>query len=157
MLVSLKTGPFSFQVGNLIRCRTQEDLIQLLEIYSKEFANIKEKDELRHMLQKIGLSYENNILYISNPLRWSQVSMVERVKLKMPPTTNSLESLHGHLNEATPRRNNFWGALSRIIRMINQKITAFPDALQHTFYNSIKISKKRSNIIGKANLRTEIE
>ena len=69
------------------------------------------------MLKKMGhnYSYANNEITRCDENRWKQVSMMERVFYEMPSTTNSLESSHGHLNRKTPRRNNFWTALNRII------------------------------------------
>jgi hypothetical protein len=39
-LVSLKQSKFSYQVGNLVKCRVLKDFITLKEIYEKEFSNI---------------------------------------------------------------------------------------------------------------------
>ena len=40
--------------------------------------------------------------------RWESVALLFRVPLHMPSTSNSLESTHGHMNQKTPRRNNFY-------------------------------------------------
>ena len=75
------------------------------------------------MLKKMchNYSYANNEITKFDENRWKQVSMMERVFYEMPSTTNSLESSHGHLNCKTPRRNNIWAALNRIITfLINQ-------------------------------------
>jgi hypothetical protein len=48
---------------------------------------------------------------VINPLdsrRWEQVSHSVRVAYELSPWANSFESIHGHLNESTPRRNDFW-------------------------------------------------
>ncbi|KAK8896368.1 hypothetical protein M9Y10_014266 [Tritrichomonas musculus] len=61
------------------------------------------------------MSFDKNYkLYISNEIEWTKVSLLKRIPFKMPTTTNSLESTHGHLNKKMPRRNNFWMSLFRI-------------------------------------------
>jgi hypothetical protein len=58
------------------------------------------------------------------PERWKQVSMLERVPARMPPTTNSLESIHGHLNAQTSRRNTFSRSLHRIVAWSANLVTS---------------------------------
>jgi hypothetical protein len=41
------------------------------------------------------------------PARWEEVSQYIRIRYKMPPAASPLESIHGHLNEATPPRHSF--------------------------------------------------
>jgi hypothetical protein len=52
-----------------------------------------------------------NILLIlidaSGSTRLEEVPQAIHVSFGLPPTINSLESIHGHVNEATPRLNDF--------------------------------------------------
>lgn len=50
--------------------------------------------------------------------RWIEVLMLSRASFKMPSCTNQLESAHGHMNDATPRRNSFFASIKRIIEQI---------------------------------------
>lgn len=61
----------------------------------------------------------------------------------MPSTTNSIESIHGHLNEATPRNNCFWPSLHRIIMAINFQIHRFNDKLHHNFNKFVRDIKRK--------------
>ena len=99
-------------------CRCQKDFETLTGRFNSIFKNIKnkrEKDLLNKTLSAIGIPFENNELIINNADLWSQVSMIERRKFQMPSTTNSIESQHGHLNEATPRNNMFIFSIYRLI------------------------------------------
>ena len=74
-----------------------------------------------------------NKISISDSKTWSRVSMIERVKTRMPSTTNALEATHGHLNESTQRRNDFWPSLHRLVKSINDRTHSFEDHLKHSF------------------------
>jgi hypothetical protein len=43
----------------------------------------------------------------SGSTRFEEVPQAIHVSFRLPPTTNSLESIHGHVNEATARQNDF--------------------------------------------------
>ena len=51
--------------------------------------------------------------------------MIGRKKFQMPITTNSIENLHGHLNETTQRNNIFYHSIYRLIIFINSSIRHF--------------------------------
>jgi hypothetical protein len=60
------------------------------------------------ILNKVGLALAKGKLSVRSAEHWQQGSMLERVPSRMPSTTNSLESIHGHLNAQTSGRNAFW-------------------------------------------------
>jgi hypothetical protein len=74
----------------------------------------------------------------------------------MPSTTNALESIHGHLNEATPRRNDFWPSMKRLADHINEGIKRWPDAVRHNFNHAWRVSFTRISKIGENELRDQI-
>lgn len=51
----------------------------------------------------------------------------------MPSTTNTLESMHGHLNSNTPRRNNFFSAIARSISELDSKYEKITQRIQHNY------------------------
>jgi hypothetical protein len=59
---------------------------------------------------KAGLVIANILLILidaSGSTRLEEMPQAIDVSFRLPPTTKSLESIHGHVNEATPRRNDF--------------------------------------------------
>jgi hypothetical protein len=70
--------------------------------------------------------------------------MIERVPMRMPAATDSLESTHRHLNATTPRRNSFWGSMHRIGEMMRMKSTQLSSCVRHNFNDEIRISFKCS-------------
>lgn len=64
---------------------------------------------------------------------FQQVSMLFRIKFLMPSPTNSLESIYGHLNHRTPRRNYFYSPILRIITELNSKYTNLNQRINHSF------------------------
>ena len=72
---------------------------------------------------------------------------MERIKYKMPTTTNSIESVHGHLNEATPRNNLFFSSIFRIIMSINTQIKQFNEKVHHNYRKIINDIKKKKKIM----------
>lgn len=90
------------------------------------------------------MSFINEEITIVNREMWKQVSMIKKRSYRMPRTTNSIESIHGHLNEATPHNNCFWPSLHRIIMTINFQIHRFIDKLHHNYNKIVRDIKRKS-------------
>jgi hypothetical protein len=77
--MSLKRKEFSYQVGNLVKCRTEDEFRCLKEAYEVEFRGVTESDRLRQLertLAKAGLIYcDGEILIKDDGVRWNAVSM----------------------------------------------------------------------------------
>ena len=147
LIVSLKTNTFSEQVSELIKCQCTKDFETLVANYSQSWASLRDenqKAELENILEKVGLGMIGGTVTVVNEHRWKQVSMIERVKYKMPSCTNQIESFHGHLNYYTPRRNEFWHSIKRVIDMIIKKNENFEERFKSN-YSAYK--RKIKNII----------
>lgn len=77
-------------------------------------APVSNEQSINIVLDKVGLfyNYDENTIVVKTQNRWEEVSLQFRPLYKMPSTTNSLESYHEHLNKMTPRKNNFYAAVS---------------------------------------------
>jgi hypothetical protein len=143
-LRSLKSTEFSYQIGALVSCRCEIDLQNLLDEYSKEFSNFVDDIEKMGIIQKkletCGMQFnlKTKRIEIHNTERWALVSLVKRVECRMPSTTNSLESSHGHLNAQIPRRNDFYTSLTRLMRFIITKTHNFKPAYRTNLNKAIK-------------------
>lgn len=161
LLVSLQKNIFSFQIGNIVKCRNQLDLDKCFYLYSDEFekflidykeqhgeeAHDDMKKQLNVILEKVGLTFSDKI-EIAQKKRWKQVSLYERIKKAMPSTTNSLESLHGHINADVPRRQNFFHSLKKLIKWLNSKIVNFSKLLKKKF----KYSTDKGDVVFYSNI-----
>ena len=133
LLVSLRFSAHSYAIGKILRCTTIFELNNALTTFSILFSKITDPDEMADLnkaLGKVGLEFADGSLNLVNQRRFDQVSMLSRVEYRMPSTTNSLESTHGHLNKKTPRRNGFWPSMYRLCEaliidqnMLNKRIT----------------------------------
>jgi hypothetical protein len=85
---------------------------------------------------------------VQDPIRWSQVSCIVKVNERLPFTTNSIESLNGHLNEVTPRRNSFWGSLTRLASMIEFGILNYHTSVRHNFNSATRRAQALARAIG---------
>jgi hypothetical protein len=66
-LLSLKRREFSCQVGNLVKCRTEDEFNSLKQIYEEEFRSIMDPDRMRLLektLGKTGLNYNEGTIVI---------------------------------------------------------------------------------------------
>ena len=158
-LVSLKAKPFSFQIGQIIKCKCIKDLNAILMQYSEDFAKIEDpslKKQLDQTLEKIGMIYKNGVLVIANQNKWEKVSMIERIKMSMPSTTNSLEATHGHLNDETPRRNDFWSSLYRLAKSLLNNDFNLNEKIKHSYNNQIRKTRNREKRLPKEEMEKEI-
>lgn len=100
-------------------------------------ANEEEYEKVNLALEKVGLLFIDNQIFIDDEKRWDEVSMVERCFYQMPSTTNTLEATHGHLNKRTPRRNTFYQSVFRIFRELSAKYLAINDRIKHNYMCTI--------------------
>jgi hypothetical protein len=123
-------------VTDLVRARTKEEfqrlcaeyVLHLTQILNDSGHDAKVLERLKKEFAKAGLVYETGKIVISKEKRWKSVSMYIRSQEGLPPTTNYLESIHGHLNEDTPRNNTFCGSLCHLRQQILVSISGFPTA-----------------------------
>ena len=149
LLANLQKKKYGFEASKLVSCKCQKDFLTLTGQFNSIFQKItdsKEIEKLNKTLLKIGLKFINEEITIFNLDRWNEVSMMQRQSFKMPSTSNSIESIHGHLNEATPRNNLFFSSVYRLIMAINTQIKQFEEKLHHNFNKIIRdIKRKGSN------------
>lgn len=148
LLVSLKYSQYSYVVGELLKCTSLLDHNNALTEFSNRFAKISDANELRELnnvLEKIGMNFADGSINLVNQKRWDQVSMLSRINFKMPSTTNSLESSHGHLNKKTPRHNGFWSSINRLCESFILKTNLLNTRIQHNYSYLKNTTQKRFN------------
>ena len=98
---------------------------------------------IEQILAKIGLGYDylNSIIEVQDVKKWNQRSMMQRIKYSMPTTTNSLERVHGQLNKKTPRWNNFWSSLYRVISNLSKQNLLYKEKVLHNYNHVIRKTK----------------
>lgn len=145
---NLQKLKFGFEASKFVSCRCKKDFETLTKEFNKTFLKLNDKDIkiLNQTLRKIGMSFINEEITIVNREMWKQVSMIKKRSYRMPITTNSIESIHGHLNEATPRNNCFWPSLHRIIMAINFQIHRFNDKLHHNYNKIVRDIKRKIHL-----------
>jgi hypothetical protein len=67
-------------------------------------------------------------------------------------TTNALESINGHRNEATPRRNSFCTSILRISKMFCHSIDSFSCSVRYHFNNATRRALLQMRIIDEAEM-----
>jgi hypothetical protein len=157
-----KCGRFARLVGNMISARSEAELNVFKEEYIPDFLQVcethgPEEAQLKLRLGKVGLGMTPDGLEVADQQRWSQVSMLERVGTTMPSTTNTIECLNGHMNEATPRNNTFWGSLHRIAWIFTRKIDSFPICVQHNLRNERRQIYKQLGSTSVARMQREVQ
>jgi hypothetical protein len=151
----LKSKEFSLAVGNLVKCRTEDEFVALRFMYEGEFAPVMgfcpehpRGKLLLRTLKKAGLiDGEGKEITVEDEARWEAVFMWRRVVMRMPSTTNCLEVTHKHLNEAISRRNPFWDSLALLFEAIADKTIRFETAAVHDFRISLKRSRRKSQSV----------
>jgi hypothetical protein len=127
-------------VADLVRARTEKEFHRLCAEYAPHLTQIlndsahdtKALERLKKEFGKAGLVYETGKIVISKE-RWKSVFMYTRSQEGLPSTTNCLESIHGHLNEDTPRNNTFGGSLCRLQQQMLVSISGFSTAARRNF------------------------
>ena len=142
-LVSLGTKPYSMQIGELVASKCQHDFDVLCSAFKKTFESYigtEEFEDIQKTLKKAGLQFdlEAKEIKIVDKEIWSSISQIERIKFRMPSTTNALEASHGHLNEKLPRRNDFWTGMLRLVNFLIIKENNFKKAIKCNFRRSLK-------------------
>ena len=155
LLKSLTYNEFSYDISNILKCCSKEDLQNSFLTYSELFGCViePEKKILRDkILKKVGLIFEDNSIIIKDEKLWKKVSLFERMPFKMPSTTNSLESMHGQLNHNVPRHNNFWNAIYKLANHFMMKTHTTQDHIKHNY-----LFEKRQTIAHSLRISLRIE
>jgi hypothetical protein len=87
--------------------------------------------------------------------RWAQVSSIFKINEGLPMTTNSLESINGHLNAETPRRNVFWASMMRMCKMIRHGVQHHAASVLHNFHTTTRRIYKLVKSIGEEEIRQQ--
>ena len=149
---NLKKFDYFYEMKNIINCATQFEYFNCINIFSMHLSEIVDKKpieltNINKSFKKIGFKFYNRRLELSDPEKWSQITMLNRVHYHMPTTTNSLESTHGHMNHRTPRRNTFYSSIYRIYNELTAKYSNLADRILHN-YNYLKNkSLKKAHLI----------
>ena len=112
-IANLKKAKYSYELIKLIGCRSLFDLQNTKGLFGAKFTEIIQKNPeeeqiINAALNKIGLTFFDETILPADEEQWKKVSLYERIEYCMPSTTNTLESVHGHLNSKIPRRNYFF-------------------------------------------------
>ena len=165
LCVSLHYSPETYYIVELIKALTEEQLIniklRMIEQYNTLFNGDEKHDNqimnnINGSLKKVGLFFTKNDIAIIDELKWKSVSMMHRVPTRMPSTTNSLESTHGHINKITPRRNNFYGALYRIVKHIMNKSQRVQECIKINYARAKRVTLTTLKQKSEARIRDEI-
>lgn len=105
-------------------------------------------DLIQKCLLTCGMHFntETKKIEVCDEERWTSVSLIERVNFKMPTTTNSLESSHGHLNSTIPRRNDFYTSLTRLIEFTIHKSHNFSKSYATNFNRAKRQISNQSSV-----------
>lgn len=145
-LYGLKKLDYFYQIKYLLRVTSNFEWENSIDYFSKSFKKICDKNpeeilKINNTLEKAGLFFDGNIIFIENDELWDEVSMHRRVNYNMPSTTNTLESMHGHLNKRTPRKNTFYSAILRVHNELSKKFIEISNRIKHN-YNYLKNATK---------------
>jgi hypothetical protein len=152
-LRTLKDPIFAVYVGDIVPARTDIELQLLFERYSVQLADkLRQEPDLTKQaikqLAKAGLGLTaGHQIFVQDELRWQQVSMLVRIHEEMPPTTNCLESIHGHLNESTPRNNTFWASMCRLGAQMVRSVSGYGFAVRHNFNHACRKAQDIARMI----------
>ena len=148
-LASLKDHYIRTLIGELVKSVSMCDflgaskvIISQIEQYMNRFP--PKVVSIIESLQRIGITFdiEDHALKVTDVAKWRAVSMQERVDLRMPSTTNALESTHGHMNAKTPRNNNFFSAIHRIVKAMMLKTNTINQSIQNNYKRLIRETKR---------------
>jgi hypothetical protein len=90
-------------------------------------------------LQSIRLTVTDGIIEIEeNSKLFSQCCIAYRLEAGIPLCANSIESVHGHLNENIPRHNNYFHGCATLIQRINNRFKIMRKYLESKLVQNYK-------------------
>jgi hypothetical protein len=166
-LVTLKDRVFGVFVHFLVKTGTSEQFEILREIYRSQVhdaINRLPETGLKRAQQEFGKAglqviYRDEqlpVIEIIDEERWQKVASMHKYHELLPTTTNCLESLNGHQNARTPRRNSFWGSLHRLATMIGHGINFFTPSVRHNFNSASRRAMTAMRSIGEIEMNLQI-
>ena len=151
-LASINDSHIRILIKHFVKAVSMPDIRIAITLIIHTYNLFKEQNDITNVqfiettLEKIGAKITSNTIKIIDEEKWKKVSMMERKNFKMPSTTNALESTHGHLNEKTPRNNNFYMSFYRIVKSMMMKTNTIQEHIQ---YNYQRCKRKTNNMLTK--------
>ena len=99
-LEKLKKLDYFYEIKLLLKFTSQFEFESNIQHLSTQFTTVCKENPNEYT--KI-----NKILEKQNEKKKKKVSLLYRVETHMPSTTNTLEAMHGHINDNCPRRSIF--------------------------------------------------
>jgi hypothetical protein len=138
---------FLFLFKKLLNTTSEDDVFQFLEYINILLLEINDRTELELYLEKIGLSINDENKIIENGILFRQCCFAFRIHLGIPKTTNSLESLHSHINELKSRHNNFWYLVYALIQLFQERYLNLTEGVVHNYQHALSnISKSKAKL-----------
>jgi hypothetical protein len=107
-------------------------------------------------MKTIGSFFLEGQIQIVNHGRWRQVSMLERVRTKIPATFNAIESLKRHFNGVTPILYSFRGSLTRLADISLRRGETFHRGLIDIFQYEHRKGAKKDAVIATEQIDYEL-
>jgi hypothetical protein len=140
-------GHLIFFVKRLLKITADSDLLEYLDFVSVTLSEEMHNQNFINKIKSIGLEIENNKIVVDQTTTlFQKCSAISRISKGIPLTTNSIESVHGHLNYQRARHSTFWHEVQNVINLIFSRFQNFEEALKTNYNNRIrKLAKLLDN------------
>jgi hypothetical protein len=130
-------GHLFFFVKRLLKITSESDLFEYLDFVSVTLSDEMHDPNFINKIKTISLNNDNNKIMIdqTNDL-FRKCSAISRISKGIPLTTNSIESVHGHLNYHRVRHSTFCHEIQNVINLIITRFQNVEEAPK-TNYNNI--------------------
>jgi hypothetical protein len=111
-----------YAIKKLIYIEQKEDVPNFLHYLTQNLESELADSSIVGKLQSIGLNVLDGVIVIEpNSELFSQCCAAFRLESGIPLCTNSIESVHGHLNENIPRHNSFFHGCATLLQRIKNR------------------------------------
>jgi hypothetical protein len=124
----------TFTLKRLLQLTDVEEVNNFLSEFSVTFSEELLQESFLKTISSIGLSVVDNFVTPDpgSPLFY-QSCLAYRVERGIPSTSNSLESLHSHLNDLKLRNTTYWMSISRMMILLQHRFLLFESCIQHNY------------------------
>jgi hypothetical protein len=120
-----------YAMKKLLYIEQKADVPKFLHFLSQNLVSDLNDSTIVGKLKSIGLAViDGEILIDENSPLFSQCCAAYRLESGIPLCTNSIESVHGHLNESIPRHNCYFHGCATLIQRINNRFKIIRKYLQ---------------------------
>jgi hypothetical protein len=138
---------YLYLIKRLLKLYRQEDVYDCLQYINSEIDTSSMTSDEVQTLQKVGLTLIDSCIVIDDTTDlFSKCCQAFRTDLRIPPSTSSLETVHGHINDKKARNSTLVHQFEVLIDFVTNRTSNIEKRIKLKFERRFNAFQRRSTL-----------